>query len=321
MNDLLTLIPSTFMMAAPLIIGACAGLYSERSGVVNICIDGGMIIGAFVSALVLYLFEIAGNYSSYCVWIACLAAMLATMLYISLLGFAAMHMRADQTIAGTALNVLAGGLTIYLCYIINGTKSTTPYSYSMAFSRISIPILKDIPYIGKYLFSNNYPTTYLAFIICLVSWFILYKTPFGLRLRSCGEFPQASASMGINVIKMRWTGVLISGALAGLAGATQLLTTQNYFFGNSINGLGFIAVATLIFGRWHPIGALFAGLFFGFAQSLSLNAQSIPMFYSWPSEIFKALPYFFTIGVLFFTSWFKGGAPKADGEIYYPGKR
>jgi len=313
MQTLIEMCPIALMLATPLIIAALGGFYSERSGVVNIALEGGMLIGGFSGTACLYVFSTAKIPGA--LWLALLVAIVSSMAFSSLLAFAAIHMRADQTIAGTSLNIFAQGLSIYLCEIFFGSKTSPAFSYDATFDRISIPLLKDIPYIGKMFFTSNYPTIYIAVALTFVTWFIAYKTPFGLHMRSCGEYPQASASMGINVVKMRWIGVLTSGAFAGLAGATLVLTTSTYFHLGSIHGLGFIAVATLIFGKWNPWGALAAGLFFGFAQTLGYYSKDISFLANWPSQFFAMFPYLVTILALIFFSGRSVG-PKAAGEIY-----
>ncbi len=310
--------PIAIISAVPLIITGLGGIFSERSGVVNIALDGCMQIGGFVAATLLVILDGMGVPGA--IWYAIIAAIISGGVFVSIHAFASIHMRADQTISGTALNVLAGGLTITLCEIIFGHKSTTAYGISAIFPRISVPFLSDIPVIGRLFFTNNYPFTYFAYVLVIVVWFMLYKTSFGLRLRSCGEYPQASASMGISVQKMRWIGVVISGMLAALGGASLVLMTQTYFHGGSINGLGFVAIATMIFGRYHPVGVLGAGILFGFAQVLGHYTNSLPLLSAIPSQFFSMFPYVLTIVVLVIFSG-KSFAPKAGGEIYDPGKR
>ena len=317
MNQVISMFIGTLVLATPLTIAALGGLFSERSGIVNIALEGIMLVGAFVSATALVLLQEAGVGAS-AVWIAVGLATLAGLVFSSIHAVAAIHFRADQTISGTALNVLASGLTIYLCEIIFKAKSTRAFTF--AFSRVNIPVLMDIPIIGKMFFSGSYPTTYIMVILVFITWFVVFKTSFGLRLRSCGEYPQASASMGINVAKMRWIGVLVSGALGGLSGATLLLTTSTYFNLGTVHGLGFIAIATLIFGKWNPWGVLLSSLFFGFSQVLGEYSTSIPLLMSWPSQFFALFPYLMTIiAIVFFSK--KQVGPKAAGEIYDSGKR
>lgn len=310
--------PLALISAVPLIITGIGGVFSERSGVVNIALDGCMQIGGFVAATVLVILE--GLKVPGAIWYAIIASIVAGGVFVALHAFAAINMRADQTVSGTALNILAGGITITLAEIIFGHKSTTAYSLSSIFSRVSVPVLSDIPIIGDLFFTNNYPFTYFTYVLAIFAWFMLYKTAFGLRLRSCGEYPQASASMGIKVQKTRWVAVLVSGMLASLGGAALVLTTQTYFHGGSINGLGFVAIATMIFGRWHPLGCFFTGILFGFAQVLGYYTNSLPFLAGIPSQFFSMLPYVLTIVVLVLFSG-KSFGPKASGEIYDAGKR
>lgn len=318
MSLLIEMFPIALMLATPLIIAAIGGLFSERAGVVNIALEACMAIGGFTAATLLVILSEKGVANA--VWISSLAACVAGGLFITIHGFAAIHMRADQTISGTALNVLAGGLTVYLCQIIFNAKSTTAFSTGYTFKKVAIPFLEDIPVIGPMFFKGVYPTTYIAILLVVVAWFVLFKTPFGLRLRSCGEFPQASASMGINVVKMRWIGVIVSGVLSGFAGAVLVLTTSTFFYAGSIHGLGFVAIATLIFGKWNPWGVLGAGIFFGFAQTLGLYSKSIPLLESLPTEFFSMFPYVITIIALIIFAG-KSVGPKASGEIFDSGKR
>lgn len=319
MELLYQMFPIGLMLATPLILGALGGLYSERSGIVNIAIDGTMQVGAFAAVVTVLFCEANGIASGK--WIALISSSIIGALFIVIHGVASIHFKADQTVSGTAVNVLAGGLTIYLCQILyNGARSTDTYSISSGFSKMTLPFFSDIPIIGKLLFTDVYPTTILAVFVVLLTWFLIYKTPFGLRLRSCGEYPQASASMGINVVKMRWIAILISGALSGLAGAVLVLTTATFYYVGTVHGLGFVAVATLIFGQWNPWGVLTAGVFFGFAQALGGFSSSIPILNQMPSEFYSMFPYLVTIVALIIFSG-KSLAPKASGEIYDAGKR
>lgn len=325
MELLYQIVPLALMSATPLILGALGGLFSERSGIVNIAIDGTMQVGGFVATVTLIACEAAGlgGLAGPGKWIALVTSMIAGVLFIALHGVAAIHFRADQTISGTALNVLAGGLTIYLCQILfDGQRQTSYFAGESAFIKQNIPVLSKIPVIGPMFFTNVYATTILTFILVIIAWFVLMKTPFGLRLRSCGEYPQAAASMGINVIKMRWIALSISGALSGLAGAVLVLTTSSFYYAGSIHGLGFVAIATLIFGQWSAFGVLGAGIFFGFAQTLGIFSTSIPALakFALPTEFYSLFPYVITIIALVIFSG-KAVGPKASGEIYDRGKR
>lgn len=322
MTETLTLISNilfiAFYLSAPIIITGLGGLFSERSGVVNVALDGCMQVGAFTGVVVLLKLVDAGYIEAAKYW-AVLAAIVSGTIFMSLHAFASINMKADQTISGTALNILAAGLTIYLCSVMYDAKSTPTYSTAHIFGTVSIPLLKDIPILGKFFFTNNYPYIYVAVILTFVTWFIVYKTPFGLRLRSCGEFPQASASMGIDVMKTKWAGVLISGALSGLGGIALVFSAQTFFNGSSIHSMGFVAIATLIFGKWNPWGVLGAGILFGFSQALVYYVNVIPFLQLFPSEFLSAFPYVLTIIVIIFNG--KQIGPKASGEIYDPSKR
>ncbi len=317
MSILLEMFPLALVIATPIIISAIGGLYSERSGVINIALEGIMAVGGFAGATTLYFLEpIMGSTSA--VVVALIVATIAGCLYSWIHAFASITLNADQTISGTALNVLAGGLTIYLCQIIFGAQET--HTYIRGIPKITVPVLSDIPVIGELFFTGVYPTTYLAIFLVVITYFIMFKTPFGLRLRSCGEYPQASASMGINVKKMRYFGVMASGALAGLSGAVLVLSTTNKFNAVSIHGIGFIAIATMIFGKWKPAGIVIAGLFFGFSQTLGYFASDISFLSTLPQEVFWAFPYVITIIALVLFSG-KSVGPKAAGEVYDAGKR
>ena len=314
MNLLLTMIPIALVYATPLVIAALGGLYSERSGIVNIALEGIMMVGAFTAASVTVVMEpnpLAAYYGI-------LAGMLAGMVFSLLHAFASINLKADQVVSGTALNILAGGVTVYLCQIFFEQQRTNAFTTGL--SKVSLPGLADLPALGVILFKDVYPTSYGALLLVLLTWFIVYRTPFGLRLRACGENPQAAASMGISVLGMRYTGVLISGALAGLAGATMVLTQDIQFTLGSVHGAGFIALACLIFGKWNPFGVLGAGLFFGFSQALSIYAGDIPFLQAVPLDFFYMLPYILTVIALVVFSG-KSVGPKAAGELYDAGKR
>lgn len=307
------------MVATPILIAGLGGLFSERSGIVNIALEGMMLVGAFACAGLVYVLEPSFEPGSSMPIILglCLGAVVGLLLSI-LHAYASINLKADQTISGTAINLLATGISLYTCQIIFNQQRTP--AFTKAISKVSIPILKDIPIIGDLFFKNVYPTFYLGIAIMLITWFIVFKTPFGLRLRSCGEYPQASASMGINVTKMRYFGVLTSGLLAGLAGGVMVMSQDTQFTAATIHGYGFISIAALIFGKWNPFGVLGASIFFGFAQTLGLYVNDIPFLAVLPPEFFNALPYLLTIVALIIFSN-KSVGPKAAGEIYDAGKR
>ena len=273
-----------------------------------------MMVGAFTAASVTVVMEPNPMAAYYGI----LAGVLAGSLFSLLHAFASINLKADQVVSGTALNILAGGVTVYLCQIFFEQQRTNAFTTGL--SKISLPGLAGLPLLGVILFKDVYSTTYAAILLVLLTWFVVYKMPFGLRLRACGENPQAAASMGVNVLGMRYTGVLISGALAGLAGATMVLTQDIQYTLGSVHGAGFIALACLIFGKWNPFGVLGAGLFFGFSQALSLYAGDIPLLKAVPADFFYMLPYTLTVIALVVFSG-KSVGPKAAGELYDAGKR
>ena len=307
--------PIALMFASPIIIAALGGLFSERSGIVNIALEGIMMVGAFAGASVTVVLE---PLTPLAPWIGLFAGVAAGMLFSLLHAFASINLKADQVISGTALNILAGGMTVYLCQIFFNQQRTRAFSSGLR--KITVPLLEKIPVIGRILFREIYPTFYVAMALVVLTWFVVFKTPFGLRLRSCGEHPQAAASMGINVYAIRYAGVVISGALAGLAGATMVLTQDIQYTVTSVHGAGFIALASLVFGKWNPWGVLGAGLFFGFAQILAYYAKDIVFLAALPQEMFYMLPYVLTIVALVVFAG-KSVGPKAAGEIYDQGKR
>ena len=314
MTILATMLPIALIYATPILIAALGGLYSERSGVVNIALEGIMMVGAFAAASVTVVLEpspLAGYYGI-------LAGVAAGTAFSLLHAFASVHLKADQVVSGTALNLLAGGLTIYLWQIFFDQQRTTAFATGLA--KVSVPGLAAVPWLGPALFKDVYPTSWMALLLVLLTWFIMAKTPFGLRLRACGEHPQAAASMGIQVVRMRYVGVLISGALAGLAGAAMVLTQDIQYSLTSVHGTGFIALACLIFGKWNPFGVLGAGLFFGLSQAASIYAKDIPLLQAVPSDFFFMLPYVLTVIALVVFSG-KSVGPKAAGQPYDPGRR
>ncbi|MEH7107002.1 ABC transporter permease [Bacillus sp. JJ1764] len=316
MDILMIVVPSTLVWAAPLIFTALGGIFSERSGVVNIGLEGLMVIGAFSSIVFnLSFYDTFGNATP---WIALIVAMVAGALFSILHAIAAITFRADHTVSGVAINLLAAGLCLFLVKEIYGKGETG--IISKGFNKIDIPVLKDIPLLGKILFQNTYWTSFLAIIVAIVAWYVIFKTPFGLRLRSVGEHPMAADTMGINVTKMRYIGVIISGALGGIGGAIYAQSITNNFSHATISGQGFMALAAMIFGKWNPLGALGAGLFFGFAQSISIIGSSLPFLKEIPSVYLLIAPYVLTILAL---SGFIGraDAPKADGTHYIKGSR
>jgi ABC-type uncharacterized transport system permease subunit len=303
-------------LAAPLIFTALGGVFSERSGVVNIGLEGLMVIGAFVSIVFNLTFD--KQLGELTPWVSILVAMAAAMIFSLLHAVASITFRADQTVSGVAINLLAVGLSLFLVKKIYDKGQTDIIQET--FDKIDIPVLSDIPIIGKIFFTNVYYISYIAILVAVLVWFVIYKTPFGLRLRAVGEHPMAADTMGINVYKMRYLGVMLSGALGGIGGAVHALTVTLDFSHSTINGQGFMALAAMIFGKWHPLGAMGAALFFGLAQSLSIVGAQLPFFKDIPAVYLLIAPYILTIIAL--TGFIgRADAPKASGQPYIKGKR
>ncbi|KEQ23796.1 ABC transporter permease [Paenibacillus tyrfis] len=311
------LIHTTLVFSTALIFTAMGGIFSERSGVVNIGLEGLMISGAFASAVAAWYAEQAG-FADGAPWIGLLAAILVSMLVSLIHAVASITFKADQVVSGVVINFLAAGFTVYLVKILFAGSGQTE-TLNAVFHNVAIPGLASVPLLGYGVFTA-YPTTYLALAAVALGWYAMFKTPFGLRLRAVGEHPGAADTLGVNVTRMRYIGVLLSGALGGLGGATITLTTTSNFSHNTISGQGFIALAAMIFGKWHPFGALGAAIFFGFAQAIRNFVQLFPVSQAIPMEFIYMLPYILTILVL---AGAVGRAypPASLGEPYDPGKR
>lgn len=312
METIYFLVQQTMLFSIPLLLVALGGMFSERSGVVNIALEGIMIIGAFTGIFFISRF---GNLFSPTItlFIAIIISALSGLIFSLFHAYASINMSADQVISGTALNIFAPAFAIYVTRAIQVVQQI---SFVNNFRIESVPVLGNIPIIGNLLFKNAYITTYLGFIILVLSWFALYKTRFGLRLRSCGEHPQAADSVGINVYKMRYFGVAISGALAGIGGLVFVIPTSTNF-NATVAGYGFLALAVLIFGQWKPIRILYAAFFFGLMKTLASAYSGIPILSNLPisNSVYKMIPYITTIIVLAFTSK-NSQAPKASGLPY-----
>jgi simple sugar transport system permease protein len=313
------LINNTLVFSTALIFAALGGMYSERSGVVNIGLEGLMVSGAFAAAVVTDYAAQAGLVQS-APWVGFAAAALYGVLVALLHAVSTITFRADQTVVGVVINIFALGLAIYLTKsLYEGSGQTPQLDPDIVFEKWSIPVLKDIPLLGKAIFTA-YPTTYIVIALALISYFVLFRTPFGLRLRAVGEHPSSADTVGISVTKYRYIGVLLSGALAGLGGATITLTTTSSFAHNTILGQGFIALAALIFGKWNPLGIVGAALFFGLAQALRNFAQLFDFSKQIPVEFYYMLPYVLTLIVLAGAVG-RSNAPAALGQPYDPAKR
>lgn len=309
-------VPVALAYATPLIIAALGGIFSERSGVVNIALEGIMVIGAVTGIITtLTLTDLGVGASS--PWIALLVAMVVGALFSLFLAVPAILWRADQTVLGVAINMLAIGLAIFVVRVLYNKGQTDFIEYRI--SKENVPFLSDIPVL-KMFFINVQYTSFVAIALAFVVWFVIFKTPFGLRLRSVGEHPMAADTMGINVTKMRFMGVMLSGAFGGLAGAVYAVTVTTNFSGTTIVGQGFLAIAAMIFGKWNPLGALGAGLFFGFAQALSIIGSNLPVINNVPQLLLLIAPYALTILALAGLVG-RADAPKSVGIPYIKGKR
>lgn len=311
------LINTTLVFSTALIFASLGGIFSERSGVINIGIEGFMVFGAFAAAVATYYAEDAGMGSA-SPYIGLLAALVLGIITSLIHAVASITFKADQTISGIVINFLAAGSTLYMVRLLFDGQGETPLLQNV-FQKTDFFGLSDIPFIGNVLF-HHYPTTYLAIILVFVAYYILFKTPFGMRLRAVGEHPSAADTMGIKVKRMRYTGVMISGALAALGGATITLTTTSMFAHNTISGQGFIAIAAMIFGKWNPIGALGAAVLFGLSQAMGSYVQLFDWSQNVPQDFIYMLPYVVTVVVLV-AAVGRSAAPSALGQPYDPGKR
>ena len=322
------ILSATVLFAVPLLLVALGGMFSERSGVINIALEGIMIVGALISCLFLSAVNISGfgpRYPQLAMLIAILIAGVSGAVYSGLLAFASIHLKANQTIGGTALNMLAPAFAVVLTWSIQGQGNTT--IFIPTWTRISaegIGLSGIDSFISRFLFKSFYLTTPLAFLLLLASALILYKTRLGLRLRSCGEHPQAADSLGINVYKMRYTGVSFSGFLGGIGGLAFTVAAGSGFQ-STVAGYGFLALAVMIFGNWKPLNIFLASLLFAFFKILGSYSSAIPFLPQFKgiasSEyIYMMLPYVVTMIVLILSSK-KSRAPKAEGIPYDKGMR
>lgn len=309
------IITQTLVYSAPLIFTALGGTFSERGGIVNVGLEGIMVMGAFSS--VVFNLTFADTFGAATPWLACLVGGLVGMLFSLLHAVATINLRADHIISGTVINLMAPALGIFLIKVIYGKGQTDTIRES--FGYFSFPILKDIPILGELFFKQTTLPAFVAIIVSIIAWFVLFKTRFGLRLRSVGENPQAADTLGINVYVMRYSGVLISGFLGGIGGAVFAQSIAGRFAVTTIAGQGFISMAAMIFGKWNPLGAMGAALFFGFAQNISIAGSSVPIISSIPAVYLQAAPYVLTIIVLVLFLG-KASGPKANGQNYIKSK-
>lgn len=313
---LMTVVSTMLVYAAPLIFTALGGTFSERSGIVNVGLEGIMVMGAFSG--VVFNLMMADQFGKLTPWLGLLVGGLVGVLFSLLHAVATVNLRTDHIISGTVLNLMAPALAVYLTKLIFDGKGQTDI-IQRPLATTTIPGLAKIPFIGPVLFDNTSLIAYVGILVAVVSWWVLKYTRFGLRLRSVGEHPEAADSLGISVYRYRYIGVMLSGLLGGIGGAVMAQSITLNFNGATIAGQGFMALAAMIFGKWHPIGATGAAIFFGFAQSLAIIGKYIPVIASVPNYWFTLAPYLITVIVLVaFVG--KSQAPAADGTTFIKSK-
>lgn len=312
MDTVYFIVQQTMSFAIPLLIVAIGGMFCERSGIINIALEGIMIMGGFTGILFINKFQDTISGQGLLI-VALIIAGITGGLFSLLHAFASINLRADQTISGTALNLFAPAFAIFVARMIQKTQQIP---FKNTFFIREVPILSSIPIIGDLFFKNVYITTYLGVLIFIIAYIIINKTRFGLRLRACGEHPQAADSVGINVYKIRYAGVIISGVLAGIGGVVFIVPTSTNF-NATVAGYGFLALAVLIFGQWRAPRIFVAAFFFGIMKTLSSAHSTIPFIKDLPitNEIYKMLPYIITLLALTFLSK-NSQAPKAIGIPY-----
>ena len=313
---MLLLIQYTLIFASVLLLVALGGCFSEHSGVINIGLEGIMVMGALGGALAMKYMP-ATMPAALIILIVILISVLVGMIFSLFLGVAAIRFNADQTLIGTALNLLGPAVAVVLVRAINTAESVDNVSSTIAYGTAKKAFIVNI---GKFEFNWF---MLIAVIILAVSYVVLYKTKFGLRLCACGEHPQAADSVGINVYKMRYAGVLISGALGGLGGIVYITAgVSEWKFENGVAGFGFLALAVMIFGQWKPVNIGLAALLFGLFRALSNVYTGFDVLVSLklPSTVYNMLPYIISLIVLVFVSK-KSRAPKAEGIPYDKGQR
>jgi len=292
---------ATVRMAAPLLLVSLGGLFTARAGIINLALEGIMLMGAFTA--------FAGAYLSGSLAVGLVSAMLGGTLTAMILGFLAINARANQTVAGVGINIAALGLTSYLFKVYFTGQGLLK---GPTFNQIAIPVLSEIPVVGPALFDQNL-LTYLAFIMVPVVWYVLYKTPIGLTIRATGEHPKAVDTLGGNVTLIRYSCIIIMGCLVGIGGACLTIGQSGVFAENITAGKGYISLAIIIFGGFTPFGILGAAILFGFSEGLQLRLQTAgsPI----PHQFLTMLPYILTlIALISFAG--KSRAPAAIGKPY-----
>jgi simple sugar transport system permease protein len=287
-------------MATPLVFAALGGIFSERVGVVNIALEGMMLTGAFTSVMASFY---TGN-----AWLGVLAAVLVGGLLGLLHAILTVKFVGNQIVSGTGINILALGITAYLCQIIWGSRGASQSVNGLG--TISIPLLKDVPILGEILGSTT-PLVYVMLGLVVLTYIVLFRTPVGLQIRAVGEHPAAADTAGINVYRTKYLFLMVSGMLASLGGAFLSLGQLNFFVSSMTGGRGFIALAAMILGGWVPFGVLGAGLLFGFADALQMRLQGAGLL---APQIILAIPYIVTVIVL--AGFVRKRIPPSDYKPY-----
>lgn len=305
-NSLGIILYATLVFMTPLLYASLGSCFSEVSGVVNIGIEGMMTVGAFTGTVVAYF---TGN-----PWIGFICGGLAGALFGALHALATVKLGADQTIAGTAINMLGPGIVIMIARVLFNSTDTIPLTASQKIPKLFTGVFDTATTFGRFMDNvfANYASIYIVFILTAIVWFVFYKTRFGLRLRACGEHPKACETLGINVIGMRFTCVTISGFLAGLGGACVTMAISTQFRPISIVGQGFIAIAAVIFGKFRPHGAMLGCILFGFCSGLKVvlgGSGGVDM------QLLSMIPYVVTVIVLVLFVG-KSHVPSASGKPY-----
>lgn len=321
MTNLILILQKTMIYATPLLIVALAGCFSERSGIINLALEGEMIFGAFIGALCVNAWQVSGTFvdnQQLMFVLALLISGVAGALFSLLLSFAAIKLKVDQTIAGTALNMLAPAIFLTVCLVFFNQEKLVmnPMPNYVILHKGDMNPLYEI-------FCNKaYISTYIIFGLFVVLSIWLYKSKVGTHLRACGEHPQAADSVGINVYKMRFLGTTISGFLAGIGGYAYIATVSAGTAEASVGGMGFLALAIMIFGNWNPVGIFFGSLLFGFLKCIGPLAGQISFLNSLGLDIYfyNIIPFVIVIIVLII-SRNKSGCPKAEGIPYDKGQR
>lgn len=313
---MLLLIQYTLIFASVLVLVALGGCFSEHSGVINIGLEGIMVMGALGGALMMKYLP-AGVPAILVILLVIIASVLVGMVFSLFLGVAAIQFKADQTLVGTALNLLGPAAAVVLVRAINTAESVDNVSSTVAYGQAKKSFIMNI---GRFEFNWF---MLIALLLLIAAYVVLYKTRFGLRLCACGEHPQAADSVGINVYKMRYAGVLISGGLGGLGGLVYITAgVSEWKFENGVAGFGFLALAVMIFGQWKPVNIGLAALLFGLFRALSnvYTGFDVLVALKIPSTVYNMLPYIISLVVLVFVSG-KSRAPKAEGIPYDKGQR